>query len=106
MRNERKLYLILIIVLSIPAILFLLKPEINIQNKFIKFSWSDGLQTIQHAIEKKNPKELTDKVYGDFNTLFKNKVWNQKADLIYTNYLTYSKRKAKRFLDKCKTFIS
>ncbi|MDH4261513.1 MAG: hypothetical protein OEV78_00550 [Spirochaetia bacterium] len=106
MKSERKFFLILVIILIIPAIIFLLKPEINLQNKFIKFSWQEGFQDLQIAIKKKDTKMLTNKVYGNFNNIFQNAVLNQKVDAIYLNYLINTRYKAKKFLDKCKTFIS
>jgi hypothetical protein len=106
MKSEKKVFLILFVILLIPAVVFLLKPEINVQNKFIKFSWNEGMRDVRSAIEKKNPKELTDKIYGKLDIIFKNTVLNQKVDIIYTDYLNYTRNKAKKFLDKCKTFIS
>jgi len=106
MPREKKIVFIIFLVLMIPVVLFILKPEINVKEKFIKFSWSDGLQNIRGAFEKKNPAVLGEKIYGNFGKLLESKTLNKKADAVYNNYLAYARNKARRFLDKCKTFIS
>jgi len=106
MKTEKKILVVIMVILLIPAFLFFFKPEINTQNDFIKFSWRESAGEVKHAIEKKSPAELTKKVYGNLGNLFKNKVLNEKMDNKYNSFLYDSRNKAKNFIRKCKTFIS
>ena len=100
------MYAIIFIILLVPAFLFFFKPELSLNNKFLRLSWGQGLNEVSTAIKNKKSGELFNKIYGNFQTKVDPAYARQSLKYKYYDYLNHSKNQAGKFIQKWKVFIS
>jgi hypothetical protein len=104
--NKKVITPILVVFLALPLLVFLLRPEINAKNKYIKFSWAGSVNDVKEAFRKKNPGEIFKKIYDRSGVISVEGNFSSGIKKTISSYITYSRYKMDLFIKKWNKFIT